>query len=153
MNSASYAERWWIDAVFPAGAEAEIGVPNARETMAVENLQEQSDEVLLARVAQGDAEAFAAFYDRHESLLYSIALRILRVESEAEDVLQEAAVLIWERAPLYRSDCGRPVSWAITVLRNKAIDRLRSSQRRGELLERAAEEFAVVEFPEQAKSG
>ncbi len=110
--------------------------------MRVETLNESSDEALFARVAEGDAEAFAAFYDRYEALLYSIALRILRLESEAEDVLQDAAVLIWERAPLYKADQGRPVNWVITVLRNKAIDRLRSSRRRGELMERAALELA-----------
>lgn len=104
-----------------------------------------TDEALMARIAQGDAEAFAHFYDRYETLLYSIALKILHVESEAEDVVQDAAVLLWERAPSYQATQGRPASWAIAVVRNKAIDRLRSSRRRGELMERATEEFSVRE--------
>ena len=143
MNSGPWAGGWW----FGSEAGEGNGTPSRRDGLPMlgEMLREQADEVLLARVARGDAEAFAAFYDRHESLLYSVALRILRVESEAEDVLQEAAVSIWERAPLYRADCGRPISWAITVLRHKAIDRLRSTQRRVDLLERAAEEMATLE--------
>ncbi|MGE4180219.1 MAG: sigma-70 family RNA polymerase sigma factor [Limisphaerales bacterium] len=130
------------------GEFGEFGRPSLgrkRIWMWVEAFNDQSDEALFARVALGDAEAFAAFYDRHETLWYSIALRILHSEAEAEDVVQEAAVLIWERAPLYKSEFGRPISWTVTVLRNKAIDRLRSSRRRGEVLERAAQEFGGQE--------
>jgi len=118
--------------------------------MSEETQNELADEALMARVADGDPEAFAEFYDRHEALWFSIALGILRVEAEAEDVVQETAVLIWERAPLYNPDQGRPIGWSITVLRNKAIDRLRSSRRRGELLERAALELGVHEAPGSA---
>lgn len=121
--------------------------------MLADTLSGLSDEALFARVAEGDSDAFAAFYDRHEALWYSIALRMLRVEAEAEDIVQEAAVLIWERAPLYKPEQGRPISWAITVLRNKAIDRLRSSRRRGELLERAALEMDVHTAPIGAQAG
>lgn len=116
-------------------------------------LNELSDEALFARVAEGDSEAFAAFYDRYEALWFSIALRILHVEAEAEDIVQEAAVLIWERAPIYSPDHGRPISWAITVVRNRAIDRLRSSRRRGELLERAAQEWIGADFGSESLPG
>jgi RNA polymerase sigma-70 factor (ECF subfamily) len=103
---------------------------------------ELTDERLFARIATGDAAAFASFYDRHESLLYGLALRILQDPIEAEDVLQDAAVLLWERAPQYDPSLGRPLSWAVTLVRNKAIDRLRANRRRGDLLERAAGELA-----------
>ncbi len=104
-------------------------------------LLEVPDETLFARVANGEEAAFGAFYDRYEGLFFGVALRILRRESEAEDVLQEAAVLIWERAPAYNPKLGRPASWAVTLVRNKAIDRLRSTQRRNDLHERAAGEL------------
>lgn len=99
-----------------------------------------TDEALFSRLSGGDAEAFAAFYDRYEGLWYSLALRILGDAAEAEDVLQEAAILIWERAPLYDPRQGRPASWAVTVVRNRAIDRLRASRRRGGLLEKVIEQ-------------
>ena len=102
--------------------------------------QEQTDEALFARVTRGDAEAFAAFYDRHEGLFFGVAWRILMSDVDAEDVLQEAAVLIWERAPAYDAALGRPLSWAVTLVRNKAIDRLRTVRRRSDLLARASEE-------------
>jgi RNA polymerase sigma-70 factor (ECF subfamily) len=106
---------------------------------------EASDESLFSRMAAGDAEAFAAFYDRHESLFFGLAVRILWDESEAEDVLQDAAVLMWERVPLYKPELGRPLSWAIAVLRNKALDRLRANRRRAESLDRATSELQSTE--------
>ena len=98
---------------------------------------EEPDEVLFSRLAAGDATSFAAFYDRHAPLWFALALRIVQSEAEAEDVLQEAAVTLWERAPLYDPDQGRPVSWAIAVVRNKAIDRVRAGRRRTGLHGRA----------------
>ncbi|MBL9135902.1 MAG: sigma-70 family RNA polymerase sigma factor [Verrucomicrobiales bacterium] len=108
-------------------------------------IQEIADEALFSRIAGGDAAAFESFYDRYERLFFGLVLRILRDEKEAEDVLQDAAVLIWERAPQYHAALGRPLSWAVTLVRNKAIDRLRAGKRRGNLLERAAGEFATAE--------
>lgn len=108
---------------------------------APEITEAQEDDVLFARIANGDETAFALFYDRHETLLYSIAHRIVGTNTEAEDVLQEAAVLIWERAPTYSRSLGKPLSWAITIVRNKAIDRFRSGKRRSEVF---------AEIPEDA---
>ncbi len=99
-----------------------------------------SDIELFARIRAGDPEAFAAFYDRHAPLLYGIALRILGNEPDAEDLLQEAAVMIWERAPQHRSDSGHPLAWAVTLTRNRAIDRLRAARRRAEKTADAGEE-------------
>jgi RNA polymerase sigma-70 factor (ECF subfamily) len=108
-------------------------------------IQDTADETLFFRIAGGDASAFELFYDRYERLFFGLVLRILRDEKEAEDVLQDAAVLIWERAPQYHSTLGRPLSWAVTLVRNKAIDRLRAGKRRGDLLERAAGEWGTDE--------
>ena len=91
---------------------------------------ELTDEALLSRIAQGDSAAFASFYDRHSNLLFSIATHVLRDDREAEDVLQEAMVSLWERAASYNQSLGRPMSWAVTVTRNRAIDRLRALKRR-----------------------
>ena len=99
---------------------------------------------LLACIARADTAAFAEFYDRHSTLLYSLALRILNDEHESEEALQEAALLIWERAPLYDPALGQPLSWAVAIIRNKSIDRLRASQRKAravaQLLETARAE-------------
>lgn len=99
-----------------------------------------TDEALLSRIAKGDTDAFAAFYDRHSALLFGVACRILQHEADAQDALQEACVLLWQRAALYNSGLGRPLSWAVTLVRNKAIDRFRSDHRRGAAVNRAAED-------------
>lgn len=91
---------------------------------------EVPDEALLSRIAGGDSVAFASFYDRHSNLLFSIATHVLRDDREAEDVLQESMVALWERASSYDRTLGKPVSWAITLTRNRAIDRLRALKRR-----------------------
>jgi RNA polymerase sigma-70 factor (ECF subfamily) len=66
---------------------------------------------------------------------------------EAEEVLQDSARLVWERAPLYNPALGRPLSWAVVITRNKAIDRLRVLQRESEAIAKitaqATAEFSV----------
>ena len=54
-------------------------------------------------------------------------------QEAAEDVLQDVFVQIWEKAPLYDPARGKPMTWAVTLTRNKSIDRLRSTQRRSRL--------------------
>ena len=90
-------------------------------------------EDLLRRIGRGEREAFESFYDRFSALIYSTALRVLNSSQEAEDVTQEVFHMIWEKAPLYDSSRGKPLTWAITITRNKSIDRLRSLQRRHRL--------------------
>jgi RNA polymerase sigma-70 factor (ECF subfamily) len=68
-------------------------------------------------------------------------LKILHDHHEAEEALQEAMTLIWERAAAYDASLGKPLSWAVTIMRNKAIDRLRSSQRKARLIAEAAPEI------------
>ncbi|MEP6664243.1 MAG: sigma-70 family RNA polymerase sigma factor [Verrucomicrobiota bacterium] len=96
------------------------------------------DRQLLQQIVGRDRTAFASFYDRYSTVLFSVAVRILRDQKEAEDVLQDVFLQIWEKAENYKAHLGTPVNWTITLTRNKAIDRLRSSQRR----HRLAEEFA-----------
>ncbi|HTI71744.1 MAG TPA: sigma-70 family RNA polymerase sigma factor [Candidatus Limnocylindria bacterium] len=105
---------------------------------------ETADETLLSRIVAGDAESFAAFYDRHCGILYGVACRILQNEADAQDVLQEACVLLWQRASHYDSSLGKPLSWAVTLVRNKAIDRLRSDQRRGAAVDRASDQQDIL---------
>ena len=104
---------------------------------------DSSDEELLSRMARGDVDAFGLFYDRHSSLLFGLAVKILCDHHEAEEVLQEALVLIFERAPTYDAAFGKPLSWAVTVTRNKSIDRLRGLQRKRRLLNEVASKAEV----------
>jgi RNA polymerase sigma-70 factor (ECF subfamily) len=93
------------------------------------------DEQLIVKVAQGDRSAFSALYDRFSTPLYSLALKMLADEAEAQDLLQEVFLSVWNKASTFHADRGSAFSWVVTQLRNRAIDRIRSRRRRGELLE------------------
>jgi len=99
--------------------------------------EEISDIELLRRIGLRDRDAFSLLYDRFSGLLFSAALRILNDQKEAEDLLQEVFVDLWHKAAKFDPLLGKPLSWVLTLTRNKAIDRLRASRRRGELIEEA----------------
>ena len=100
---------------------------------------------LLKRIGQGDGKSFEEFYDRLSGLLFSTAYRVLNNQAAAEDVLQDVFLQIWDKAPLYNSSIGKPLTWAVTLTRNKAIDRLRSNQRRGRLQDEVQRESEIFE--------
>jgi RNA polymerase sigma-70 factor (ECF subfamily) len=86
---------------------------------------------LLQQVAGGDREAFRRFYDRYATLAFTFALRLLGSRSDAEDLLQEIFLQVWRQAQSYSPQRGSPEAWLITMARSRAIDKLRSSRRRG----------------------
>jgi RNA polymerase sigma-70 factor (ECF subfamily) len=94
-----------------------------------------ADEELLTQVAAGDRTAFATLYDRLAMPLYSLALKMLGSEAEAQDILQEVFLTVWNKASQFNAARGTAFSWMVTQLRNRAIDRIRSRRRRGELME------------------
>jgi RNA polymerase sigma-70 factor (ECF subfamily) len=105
-----------------------------------QDVSEVCERDLLARIAQQETEALAQLYDRFAGVLFSVAAAILKDPAQAEDVLQEVFFQIWESASVYDSQLGKPLSWAVTLTRNKAIDRLRSSKRRIRLIEEIMQE-------------
>ena len=84
---------------------------------------------LISRIAEGDDSAFTALYGRFSSSLYGMAFRMMNDAKEAEDVLQEGFTYIWRKAASYDSSRSSPFAWAVMIVRNKAIDRLRVRQR------------------------
>ena len=85
-------------------------------------------ETLISGVARGDQQALARLYSATSAKLFGVALRILRRRDWAEDVLQEAFLRIWHRAGDYRAARGAPMAWLTTIVRNRAIDRLRADR-------------------------
>jgi RNA polymerase sigma-70 factor (ECF subfamily) len=90
---------------------------------------EDSDEQLVLRVQFGDEEALALLRGRYGGLLQSQALRVLRSREEADDAVSEVFIEVWQRASCYHSERARPVAWLVTLVRRRAIDRLRVQQR------------------------
>lgn len=83
---------------------------------------------LLKQTAEGSRSAFAELYTLTSPKLYSLAYGILRSSGEAEDVLQEIYVAIWQRADQFDPGRGTAMTWLISLARNKAIDRLRQAR-------------------------
>lgn len=100
--------------------------------------QNAADAALLQRMAQGDQTAFAALYDRFSRPLFAAAVRILNDASEAEDIVHDVFLSLWQKARDFETTRGSAFAWAVTLTRNRAIDRLRSRRRRAELLSEAA---------------
>jgi RNA polymerase sigma-70 factor (ECF subfamily) len=84
------------------------------------------DAALLARVARGEQRALKVLYDRWGSRALAVAHRVLASTSEAEEVVQEAFVEVWKRAAQYDVERGVVRAWIMTIVRSRAIDRLRA---------------------------
>jgi RNA polymerase sigma factor (sigma-70 family) len=84
-----------------------------------------SDEMLLAALGSGNAEAAAAFVRRFQSRVYGLAVTMLRDADLAEEVAQETFVRAWRHAATYDARRGRVATWLLTIARNLAIDRAR----------------------------
>ena len=87
---------------------------------------------LIHQMGEGDAEAFACFYDRYAPLIYPLILRILPDPTDAAECLQ---AVFWEsrqRARTYDAARGTPDAWLVTRARARAIERMRAARRRRE---------------------
>jgi RNA polymerase sigma-70 factor (ECF subfamily) len=95
--------------------------------------QVQEDMDMVRRIAERDSRAFQQFYQRYSGLIYSAIASVLNDHHDAEDVMQEVLVQLWNKAHLYEPRKGKPLTWLTTMARNRAIDRIRSKQRRSKL--------------------
>lgn len=96
---------------------------------------------LLSRCALRDQQAFERLYRVTSAKLFAVALRILRRQDWAEEVLQEAFVSIWHHAPSYASGKAAPMTWMTHIVRNRALDWLRRPQREDAVSEEAEENW------------
>ncbi|RME52555.1 MAG: sigma-70 family RNA polymerase sigma factor [Caldilineae bacterium] len=94
-----------------------------------------SDEVLLARIAAKDTQAFEILYDRHAKTVYSLILRIVQDPSVAEDLLQESFWQVWRKAEQFQ-ESGPAGAWLCRIGRNKALDHLRRQKARPQKAEK-----------------
>ena len=99
----------------------------------------------LAQVARGDRDALAEVYRRTSAKLFGICLRIFPDKADAEDALQDAFVNVWNNAGSFDPARASPITWLVTLTRNRAIDRWRAAGKR-----RTAPIEAAAETPDDA---
>lgn len=100
---------------------------------------------LIASIAEKNRDAFSRFYDFYSPMIYSLALRMLKAQSDAEDLLQEVFLQVWRQAMVYSVQRGSPEAWLINIARSRAIDKLRSMRRR-------EKNFVLTDDPADAES-
>ena len=100
---------------------------------------------LLARVAKRERAAFEQLYSRYANILYATAMKFLKEDADAQDVVQDVFIQIWDKAKLYDPAKGKPLTWALTMTRNRSIDRIRAIQRRTRLRDDFEKETVVDE--------
>ena len=97
-------------------------------------------DVLLARAADGDQDAFARVYDALSPAVFGTCLAVLRDRDHAREVTQEVMVELWRTASRFRSELGSARTWALTLAHRRAVDRVRAVQSQRTRDQRALDE-------------
>ena len=100
---------------------------------------------LIQRVANQDRAAFSQLYERFSTLVFTLAMRMLKARSDAEDLLQEVFVQVWRQARGYSAERGSPEAWIINIARSRAIDKSRA-------IRRIENSFLLTDDPVRAES-
>lgn len=98
-----------------------------------QTVEELSDEHLIDAIAHGTIWALELLYQRYHQMLYGLAYRMVADHHMAEDLLQETFVSVWRHAGSFSSTSGSARTWLFSIVHNRAIDYLRSLQRRAAL--------------------
>ncbi|HEY1849226.1 MAG TPA: sigma-70 family RNA polymerase sigma factor [Opitutaceae bacterium] len=112
------------------------------EEKSIESQQARSLEnaEIMRRMARGDRDALAELYDAFSRPLFSTAKHILNDAAEAQDVVHDVFLSLWQNAGSFDHRRGGAFPWAVALTRNRAIDRLRSRTNRARLLAKSAPE-------------
>jgi RNA polymerase sigma-70 factor, ECF subfamily len=97
---------------------------------AVVDVTGNADRSALERMARGDRDALAELYDRHGRVVYSLALRIVRDQRDAEEVVQDVFAQAWRQSGRYRAGRGSVIAWLMTLTKSRAVDRVRGRRAR-----------------------
>jgi RNA polymerase sigma-70 factor, ECF subfamily len=86
--------------------------------------QNMADEALMARVAQGDRQAIALLFERHQLKVYRFVLRLVADKASAEDIVSEVFIELWRHAARFEGR-ARVSTWVLAIARNKAVSAMR----------------------------
>ncbi len=91
--------------------------------------QLESDlDALLRRVADQDADAFAAFYDRTRARVFGLVTRVVRDPGYSEETTQDVYLQVWRNAANFNPAAGSALTWLLTLAHRRAVDRVRAEQ-------------------------
>lgn len=97
---------------------------------AIADVGQASDEQLLVAVGnRKDSSAFNELFHRYANRLFALGMKLTRNEQLANDLVQEALLTVWKKAPLYDLDRGNAQGWIFTLARNRCFDMLRKLKR------------------------
>lgn len=95
-------------------------------TPQTEYLTALSDEDLMSRIVEQESQkALEELYRRHRGVLRGVITRVLGVEADADDVLQDVFIQVWKHAGTFSAHKGKLLGWLITIARRRALDRVR----------------------------
>jgi RNA polymerase sigma-70 factor, ECF subfamily len=97
---------------------------------ALRDANAELDRQLIQAVARGSGDALSELYDRHASIAYGLARRILPQPDVAEEVVQDVFAQVWRDAPRYERERATVAGWIVLLTRTRAIDRLRARKAR-----------------------
>lgn len=83
---------------------------------------------LMAQVARGDEDAFAAVYDALSAVVFGLVRRVVRDPARSEEVTQEVFLQVWQKAPRFDASKGRAKTWVLTLAHRRAVDAVRHDQ-------------------------
>jgi RNA polymerase sigma-70 factor (ECF subfamily) len=120
-----------VDPNLQAALSSDLEVqPSAKQVATPVKLEPgaPSDVDLMLGLQSGDADALSLLYDRYNGIMKALILRIIRNDTEADDLLQEVFMEIWNQAKNFSAEKGKPLGWMVTLTRRRAIDALRKKQ-------------------------
>lgn len=103
-----------------------------KSTLSGSNAKQISEDQLITMLQNRDSDAISYLYDKYSAALYGTALRIVQNKSFAEEVVQDAFVNIWNKIDSYQAQKATLFTWMLNIVRNKAIDKVRSAEVRRE---------------------
>jgi RNA polymerase sigma-70 factor (ECF subfamily) len=94
----------------------------------MDSAQPLDDRLLAERLRSGDREALGLLYDRYASVAMAVAVRVVSDREQAEDLVHDAYMAVWQKIDRFDPSRGTLRSWLLTIVRNRAIDRLRGTR-------------------------
>jgi RNA polymerase sigma-70 factor (ECF subfamily) len=99
---------------------------------------------LIMEIAAENQKAFFTLYERYKSLLYTVIIKIVKNVEDAEEILQEIFMTVWNKSKSFDYEKGSVYVWLLTLSRNRAIDKIRSKAYRNQKIQSDIEDYAYM---------